>query len=35
MLIRKAWANVEEVVLAPLTREDLARLITGSFHCEP
>ena len=33
--IRKAGANVEEIVLAPLTREDLARLITDSFHCEP
>src|SRR6266478_142847 len=33
--IRKAGAPVHEIVLAPLTREDLAGLITGSLHCEP
>jgi PAS domain S-box-containing protein len=32
--IRKAGATVQEIVLAPLTREDLARLIMDSFHCE-
>ena len=31
--IRKG-ATVQEIVLAPLTREDLARLIMDSFHCE-
>src|SRR6266481_3713122 len=33
--IRKAGAPVHEIVLAPLTREDLAGLITDSTHCEP
>jgi PAS domain S-box-containing protein len=33
--IRKAGTPVQEIVLAPLTREDLAELITASFHCEP
>ena len=33
--IRKAGAPVEEIVLAPLTLEDLAGLLTDSFHCEP
>src|SRR5712671_963914 len=33
--IRKAGAPVHEIVLAPLTREDLAGLITDSLHCEP
>lgn len=32
--IRKAGGTVQEIVLAPLTREDLARLIMDSFHCE-
>ena len=33
--IRKAGARVQEIVLAPLAREDLGRLIADSLHCEP
>jgi PAS domain S-box-containing protein len=33
--IRKAGAPVQEIVLAPLTRADVAVLITDSFHPEP
>ncbi|WP_425157608.1 ATP-binding protein, partial [Candidatus Binatus sp.] len=33
--IRKAGASVQEIVLAPLTREDLGELIEDSLHCEP
>jgi PAS domain S-box-containing protein len=33
--IRKAGAPVQEIVLGPLTPEDLAALITDSFHREP
>jgi PAS domain S-box-containing protein len=33
--IRKAGATVQESVLAPLTREDLAQLITDALRCEP
>src|SRR5713101_691842 len=33
--MRKAGAPVQEIVLAPLTREDVAVLITDSFHPEP
>jgi PAS domain S-box-containing protein len=33
--IRKAGAIVHEIVLAPLTREDLGRLIGDALHCEP
>ena len=33
--IRRAGAAVQEIVLAPLTHEDLARLIADSLHCEP
>ena len=33
--IRKAGAVVHEITLAPLTREDLGRLIGDSLHCEP
>jgi PAS domain S-box-containing protein len=33
--IRKAGAIVQEIVLAPLGREDLERLIGDSLHCEP
>ena len=33
--IRKAGAIVHEIVLAPLAREDLGRLIGDSLHCEP
>src|SRR5207249_8909813 len=32
--MRKAGAPVQEIVLAPLTREDVAVLITDSFHTE-
>jgi PAS domain S-box-containing protein len=32
--IRKAGAPVQEIVLAPLTRENLAELVTDSFHRE-
>jgi PAS domain S-box-containing protein len=32
--IRKTGARVQEIVLAPLTREDLGRLIADSLHCE-
>jgi PAS domain S-box-containing protein len=33
--IRTAGVPVQEIVLAPLTRNDLAGLITDSLHCEP
>ena len=33
--IRQAGARVQEIVLAPLAREDLGRLIADSLHCEP
>jgi predicted ATPase len=33
--IRKAGASVQEIVLAPLTREDLAQLTRDALHCEP
>ncbi len=33
--IRQAGAIVHEIILAPLTREDLGRLIADSLHCEP
>ena len=33
--IRQAGAIVQDIVLAPLTREDLGRLIADSLHCEP
>jgi PAS domain S-box-containing protein len=33
--IRRAGATVQEIFLAPLTREDLALLITDSLHCGP
>jgi PAS domain S-box-containing protein len=32
--IRKAGATVHDVVLAPLTRDDLEQLIADSLHCE-
>ena len=32
--IRNAGATVQEISLAPLTLQDLARLIMDSFHCE-
>jgi PAS domain S-box-containing protein len=33
--IRKTGAAVQEIVLAPLTREDLNQLIADSLHCKP
>src|SRR5882757_5171132 len=33
--IRKAGAVVREIILAPLAREDLGRLIGAALHCEP
>ncbi len=33
--IRKAGAVVHEIILTPLAREDLGRLIGDSLHCEP
>ncbi len=33
--IRQAGATVQEIVLAPLARDDLGRLIADSLHCEP
>ncbi|HZO40824.1 MAG TPA: AAA family ATPase, partial [Methylomirabilota bacterium] len=33
--IRTAGAPVQEIVLAPLTREDLAQLTRDALHCEP
>src|SRR5712671_6087178 len=33
--IRKAGAIVQEIVLEPLAREDLGRLIGDALHCEP
>ena len=33
--IRQAGALVQDIVLAPLTREDLGQLIADSLHCEP
>src|SRR2546426_4090047 len=33
--IQTAGAPVQEIVLAPLTREDLAQLTRDALHCEP
>jgi predicted ATPase len=33
-LIRKAGAPIQEIVLAPLTPNDLAELVSHSLHCE-
>jgi len=33
--IRKTGTTVQEIVLAPLTREDLEQLIADALHCEP
>ena len=33
--IRKAGTTAQEIVLAPLTREDLEHLIADAVHCEP
>lgn len=33
--IRQSGGTVKEIVLAPLTREDLRQLITDALHCEP
>ena len=34
-VIRKAGANMQEIMLAPLGVDDVARLIADSLHCEP
>ena len=33
--IRKAGANVQEIVLVPLGLEDVGRIVADSLHCEP
>jgi PAS domain S-box-containing protein len=33
--IRKSGATLQEIVLTPLAREDLERLIADSLHCQP
>jgi PAS domain S-box-containing protein len=33
--IRQAGGKVQEIVLAPLARQDLAQLIRDSLHCDP
>ena len=33
--MRQAEASLQDIVLAPLTREDLVQLIADSLHCEP
>ena len=33
--MRQAGAILQDIVLAPLTREDLAQLIADSLHCDP
>src|SRR5215471_7181523 len=33
--IRQAGAILQDIVLGPLTREDLAQLIADSLHCDP
>src|SRR5499433_3340453 len=33
--IRQAGARVQEIILAPLSHDDLGRLIGHSLHCEP
>jgi predicted ATPase/signal transduction histidine kinase/PAS domain-containing protein len=33
--MRKAGARVQEIILAPLAREDLGRLVAESLRCEP
>jgi PAS domain S-box-containing protein len=33
--IREAGARVQEIILAPLAREDLGRLVAESLRCEP
>src|SRR5580700_5822866 len=34
-VIRQAGAKVREIILAPLTCQDLGRLVADSLHCEP
>jgi PAS domain S-box-containing protein len=34
-VIRQAGAKVPEIILAPLTCQDLGRLVADSLHCEP
>ena len=33
--IRKAGARIEEIVLTPLTLDDVGRLVADALHCEP
>jgi PAS domain S-box-containing protein len=33
--MRRAGVKLQEIVLAPLTREDLEQLVAHSLHCEP
>ena len=33
--IRQGGAQVHEIVLAPLTRQDLGRMLVDTLHCEP
>jgi len=33
--MRRAGVRLQEIVLAPLTREDLDQLVAHSLHCEP
>src|SRR5258708_40288342 len=33
--MRKGGGVVDEIILAPLAREDLGRLIGDALHCEP
>jgi PAS domain S-box-containing protein len=33
--MRRAGVRLQEIVLAPLTREDLEQLVARSLHCEP
>jgi predicted ATPase len=33
--IRQAGAIVQDIVVAPLAREDLRQLVADSLHCEP
>jgi len=33
--MRRAGVRLQEIVLAPLTREDLEQLVAHSLHCEP
>jgi predicted ATPase len=34
-VMRQAGAILQNIVLAPLARDDLGRLVADSLHCEP